>query len=278
MAATSAAPAYAASPCSEIYGYKLRWGTNPYTHDQANSTSTSLTASAGFTTVTPLTVGGPTIYVVLSSAAQGNTTFDSNRNLSVSTTGGTDATRDPAITNLGGLNTEPGEDLLDSPQRGLRLQNWVSGVTSRTTPSTRVNRQTLNVSFRTGSRTGPLRAVKNLSFWITDIDSLYGTGAGTTQNPYANTNTRYYDRVELQPTGQFSATPDTSIAGAGTASSPWYNTNLNNNQQENVAGARVRVGFTSDVSSFTLDYWNSVGGSQYHRIYLSNLKFDVFGC
>lgn len=280
VAAATAAPAYAASPCQKTYSYKLQWRTASYTHDQAGSTSTSLTTSGGFTTVAPLTVGGATIYVVLESSRQGNTTFDSNRNLSIpgGTVGAGGSDRDPAINNLAGLNTTLGEDTADSPQRGLRLQNWRSGPTGRTTPSTRANRQTMTVSFRTGGRAGDLRMVKNLTFWITDLDSLSGSGAGTSASPYVNTPTRYYDRVELTPAGQFTTLVKDGITGDGTDVSPWLNSNNNKNNGENNTGARVKVRFNSDVSSFTIDYWNAVGGEQYHRIFLSNLKFDVFGC
>lgn len=227
-------------------------------------------------------MGGATIFVVLQSTAQGNTTFDSNRNLFVpGATAGGDANRDPEITNLAGLNATAGEDPADSPQRGLRLQNWRSGVSSTTTPSTRDNRQTLTVSFRTGSRTGSLRNVKDLSFWITDIDSLNGSGTGSAKNPkdpYVDTDARYYDRVELSPAGQFTTPVLDGITGAGTIASPWRNTNNNSNNGENNPGARVKVQFNAEIDSFTIDYWNAVGGAQYHRILLSNLKFDVFGC
>ena len=123
-----------------------------------------------------------------------------------------------------------------------------------------------------------MRNVKNLTFWITDLDSLSGSGSGTNKDQYADTPTRYYDHVELTPAGQFTTLVTDGITGAGTVASPWRNTNTNNNNGENNTGARVKVRFNSDVSSFTVDYWNAVGGEQYHRIFLSNLKFDVFGC
>lgn len=256
VAAAQAAPAFAAS-CN-VHNYLLNWGSTSYSHPNA-------TPNQGVATITS-TTGGPTVYVVLAAAFNGSAAGDGTlpsgeaRNLSVpSATAGSDATRDPAITNLGGLGVG---------ERGVRLQ--------QTSAPGRNNRQTVTVTFRTGSAGGPLVAVRNLAFHIVDIDAI-------TTSPYS-------DRVELVPNvASTSQTRDANVIGrgideAGTNNStgPWRNTQNNTNVSENSAGARVRVNYPDSVagaiSQFDVTYWTNTGGAQYHRIYLSDFSFSIGGC
>ena len=245
LVVSTAAPAFAASTCNTTYSYRLNWGTTEFTRTSATSASARIVSS---------TVGGPDIYAVFAVQTFGNNAPDATRNLTVPSAAGADAQLDPAITNLGGLG---------AGERGVRLQNQTSGAG-------RANRQQLTVTFRRGSTAGTIVNAKTLSFWVTDIDAI-------TTSPYA-------DRVELS--GTFNQARDANIRGNGTnvAESnnnvgPWRNSNTNNNLGENSAGARVQVTYTTDVTAFTLAYWNaSSPGTQYHRIFLSDFVFTSTGC
>lgn len=254
----TAAPAFAASPCATAYAYFLNWGSTTYSHP-------NVTPSVGTATIASSN-GGPTIYAVFSTVFSGSGAGDGTlpsgeaRNLSVPTaTAGGDATRDPAITNLGGLGAD---------EKGLRLQE--------TSPAGSTNRQTLTVSFRTGSATGPLVNVRGLSFSIVDIDAI-------TTFPYS-------DRVVLSPTVPVtSQAKDTNIRGNGQDVAetdnnvgPWRSSQTNTNVGENTAGARVAISYPNTVAdqftSFNLAYWTNTGTGQYHRIFLSDFNFKSTGC
>ena len=51
----AAAPAYAASPCSTTFPYRLDWGTTAYTKLTADSATATITPSSG-TGGTPVTI------------------------------------------------------------------------------------------------------------------------------------------------------------------------------------------------------------------------------
>lgn len=260
VAVATTAPAYAASPCETLYSYRLDWGTSAYSHP-------TTTANNSVATITS-TNGGPDIFAVFattflgSGAGDGNLPSGEARNLSVpGNTAGGDATRDPAITNLGG--TGAGE-------RGLRLQE--------TSVAGKANRQEVKVEFRSGSATGPLISVRGLSFYIVDIDAI-------TTSPYS-------DRVVLTPTVPATATnqvKDTNVIGNGTdvaesstTVGPWRNSQANSNVPENQAGARVQVNYpdsaAAQFSSFTLSYWTNTGTGQYHRIFLTDFILKSTAC
>ena len=109
-----------------------------------------------------------------------------------------------------------------------------------------------------------------LNFYITDIDAI-------TTSPYAY-------RVEL--TGSYNQSRDGNIRGnglnvaeSGNTVGPWRNSDTNNNQGENTAGARVQVTYPGATSAFTLAYWNNAApGTQYHRIFLTDFVFTSKGC
>ena len=153
------------------------------------------------------------------------------------------------MTSLGGL----------AGQRGVRLQHESSNPN-------RNSRQEVVVSFRsTNDPLGPLVNVSGLNFYITDIDAI-------TTSPYS-------DRVEIVPNvAAANQTRDAAITGLGTVGDPWKTTSPNNNVNENSAGARVSLAFPSAMSQFTLTYWNDEGGSQYHRIFLTDFNFRKPAC
>jgi hypothetical protein len=266
VTAATTAPAFAASPCETLYSYRLNWlnAASNYVHAAGAPNQASATIAS--------TNGGPTIYASFATQFFGAGVGDGNindaangesRNLSVpSGTAGSNATRDPAITNLGGIGGTNGT------ARGVRLQE--------ASPAGYANRQELTVTFRSGSATGPVINVRGLSFYIVDIDAI-------TTSPYS-------DRVVLSPTvAPANQTRDSAIVGDGTyvaessnAVGPWRNSTANNNQPENQSGARVQVNYPSTTaaqfSSFKVTYWTNTGTGQYHRIYLSDFVFNSTAC
>jgi hypothetical protein len=234
----TAAPAFAASVCGPDYNYVLDWGSTSFTRASALS---------AFATV-PSSNGGPPIFVVFSATATGANVPDATRNLTIPPDTGTSTNLDPVVTSLGGI----------AGMRGVRLQH-------ATSTAGRANRQTVVVSFRSGSTAGPLVNVSGLNFYVTDIDAI--------------TTAPYSDRVEIVPNvSAANQTRDAAINGLGTQASPWLTTNLNSNVNENSAGARVSLTYPAAMSQFTLTYWNATGGTQYHRIFLTDFLFTTPGC
>jgi hypothetical protein len=240
VAVAATAPAFAASPCSDRYTYRLDWGTTPYTRAGARSSSATVASSDS----SPVTV----TFASISSTTANQP--DATRNLSVPANTGTATTADPVVNNLGGRTGE----------RGVMLYH-ASSTAGRT------NRQEVTVTFS--------RPVRNLSFYVTDIDTI--------------TSPAYSDRVEVVAVNSsggnvpFGYTLD-GVTGQGTSTSPWLRTS-DSNVSENAGGAQVLVNFTAttpssgtDVKSFTLVYWNATGGTQYHRVFLGDLNFTAIGC
>ncbi|WP_224278122.1 hypothetical protein [Nocardioides lacusdianchii] len=252
VAVATAAPAFAASTCASPRSFLLNWGSVTYNHSGNTSYAT-----------VPSSPAGQTIYVHFSTVFRGRGRGDGNipgsspsetRNLSVPPGSGNNGTlQDPVITNLGGLG---------SGERGVRLQ--------QISPQGYNNRQDLTVTFRSSpSPSSALVAVQGLSFSIVDIDNLASPA--------------YADRVALSSTVSFDQTKDDDIRGSGTVNDPWFNAD-SGNQNENAAGARVKIDFPDDnlsrISTFTLSYWTNTGASgnntgQYHRIYLSDFSLKT---
>lgn len=239
VSVAATAPAFAASPCQIRYFYRLDWGTTSYSRADARNASASVT-----------TTGGTPVSVSFRSVSVGANTPDSTRNLKVPPNTGTSTTADPVVTSLGG---RPGE-------RGVMLYHASS-------TAGRGNRQEVTITFG--------RPVRNLQFWITDIDTI--------------SMPAYSDRVELVGHNAagvvvpFSSTND-GVTGAGSEASPWRRTS-DSNVSENAAGAQTSVSFAkaspssaTDVKSMRLTYWNATGGTQYHRIFLGDLSFTAMGC
>ncbi len=108
----AAAPAFAASPCSDTYSYRMDWGTSTYTKDSVSSA----TAVAPTTTVTD----GAPVTISIASSFAGGTDRRGPENLTV-----------PAATNIGNLG---------AAERGLFLFH-------STTAATRDSRQTVVFTF-----------------------------------------------------------------------------------------------------------------------------------
>lgn len=251
VTAAAAAPAFAASTCASPKLYRLNWGDAGYSHTTADVAYAPITSSNG----------GATIYAHFSTIFQGNGEGDGTfngqaRNLSVpsgTAIQGQDTTRDPLITNLGGLG---------SGERGIRFQ--------QRSPQGYDNRQDITVTFRSGTAANSsVVNVQGLSFYIVDIDNLASPA--------------YADRVALISAVAFDQTRDTTITGAGTVLSPWLNSAAGN-QSENASGARVQINFPDDnlsrISTFKMAYWTNTGATgsntgQYHRIYLSDFSLKT---
>lgn len=243
VALATAAPTFAASPCQTRYDYWLDWGTTLYTRTNFRNS---------YAMVSPFTVGGSQVRVDFTSVSSSVLNVpDPARNLTVPTnTTTTDPNLDPVVTNLGGVAGE----------KGMRLHH-------QTSTAGRANRQTVTIKFS--------RPVRGLSFAVTDIDSL------TPDNEYG-------DRVELgTPVGTNRSQTLSGIRGLGTESSPWRRTSINKkdvetdinaNISENSDQAKVTVTYSgSDISQLELVYWNFLGGSQYHRIFLGDFTFSAEG-
>ena len=123
----------------------------------------------------------------------------------------------------------------------------------------RNHRQTVTFTFS--------RDVTGLSFTIADVDS--------NQNGW-------WDRVELSGPRTFTVEPrnkrNNHILGTGVEGDPWHyhdaDTVLANSGD--VRG-QVAVRYTAPVSSISLTYWSSVGGSN-QRIWLRGFSFTASSC
>lgn len=241
VSVAATAPAFAASPCQTLYPYRLDWGTTSYTRTDARAATASVTTT---------TTGGTPVPVTFRSVSVGDNVPDAARNLTVPANTGTGTTADPVVANLGGRAGE----------RGVMLYHATSAIG-------RPNRQEVTITFG--------RPVRNLQFWVTDIDTI--------------TSPAYSDRVELIGLNAANvAVPFTSandgVTGDGSQTNPWLRSTTGN-VSENAAGAQTSVSFVksspadaTDVKSLKLTYWNATGGTQYHRIFLGDLTFSALGC
>lgn len=240
VSVAATAPAFAASPCQTRYSYRLDWGTTAYNRTSARNATASVTSAGG----TPVSV------TFASTSSTTANVPDATRNLTVPANTGTGTTADPVVTSLGGRTGE----------RGVMLYHASSTIG-------RANRQEVTITFG--------RAVRDLQFWITDIDTI--------------TSPAYSDRVELLGFNSsgvvvpFSSTND-GVTGDGSEANPWQRAAAGN-VSENAPGAQTSVSFAkptpstaTDVKSMRLTYWNATGGTQYHRIFLGDLGFTALGC
>jgi hypothetical protein len=144
------------------------------------------------------------------------------------------------------------QNLLASSQ-GLELHHASPIVAGRD------HRQTVTFTFS--------RSVSGLTFSIKDVDSSQGG---------------WWDRVELTGARKFEVAPrgrrNTHILGSGVQGAPWYyydsDTVLPNSGDSR---GTVTVTYTEPVSSISLVYWTSVGGSN-QRIWLSDFSFTASSC
>lgn len=153
---------------------------------------------------------------------------------------------------------DPDLDVLNGPYGGVGtsadsfLQFYQSAVQN--------GGRTITVSFaKTGFPAQPL-AVKNINFWVTDIDY---------------TTNQYDDLVFLTPTFTKANPAGSNVIGTGTTGDAFRN-----NNQGNVAvtavGGTTKVTRAAAVSTFTLDFRcgpRASGG--HHAIFVSDLKFNT---
>lgn len=220
-----------AASCTTEYSLRLDWGSTGSQFSKAPNGNSATASAAGPAGSTPLLVTFGSSYLRQS----GNDRRAAN-NLSV-----------PSDTNVGGAGV--GEQALM-----LRHLNHGSG---------RNFRQELTISFA--------RAVTELKFRISDIDSLNGT---------------FYDRVELtgtrtgvktgvRGTGIFETETDT---GEGTG--PWRSTDSNSNANTNTADRIVDVTYAGTIaanSPITLTYYSSRAGSEQY-LFLGDFTFKAKNC
>lgn len=220
--------------------------TYPYRLNWGTPGSSFARASARSATALATAAGAGAVTVTFTSVSTTAANVpDPARNLTVPPSTGTATLQDPVITSLGGASGE----------QGMRLHHTTSTAGSGI-------RQTLTIGFS--------RTVTGLSFAITDIDNLLTSGY------------QYADRVYLSGDTIRTQTLD-GLRGTGTSTDPWRRTddrdrNIDGNVNENSAGAKVTVTYTAPVDVLTLDYYNLLGGTQYHRIFLGDFTFTALGC
>lgn len=173
VAASTAAPAFAASPCGTSYAWRVDWGAAGTSYTRG---ATVAGVQTGTATVTGSTGTAPMI-VTFSSAMTGTMQRDAD-NLRLST----DLTQTATVANVGATGGP-----------GLNISHAAA------IPSGSANAQELSISFS--------RAVSGLAFTITDIDISNGdwsdrveltgtrtgtatgvTGSGTSADPWRATN------------------------------------------------------------------------------------------
>lgn len=242
VAATVAAPAFAASCGSTTYTYTLTWNTVPY----ATSTSGS---GATLTKVGTATVSGPSgstpVQVTFTSTSVGTDTRSAN-NLTV------DASTYP---NVGG-----------SGSTGLLLQhrNIVAG---------RGSRQEVAIHFS--------RPVTGLAFTISDIDANNARGTDQSNDFYDRVELSGSRSFTTKARGtNTSYVIGTGVAGAENTAGegPWrmYNDSTVANDNGDDSG-NVNVTYNGAVQDIALTYWNARGtGNQ--AIFLSTFTFTASGC
>ncbi|WP_091194128.1 hypothetical protein [Nocardioides alpinus] len=252
IAAATAAPAFAASPCATTYGYTLNWGNATAEFNRASTTAASASATSTSVGAQKLSIGFASALITSgnNNSVNGHV-LDVTHNLTVPgpAAGGGGGVA-PNVTNLG--NITPG-----GAERGLCLQHSTSSTANVSRTGNPDRGQRLTISFP--------RDVTNLTFWIVDIDS---------------TTSGYWDRVRFTTTPTVvtnSASVNINGTGSGTTPFRYGTTQTNNNFDENTANARVKVSFAGPLTSLTMEYWNA-GGTGVQRVFLADFAFDALGC
>lgn len=237
MAAT--APAFAASTCiSRSSDWRLDWGTSAWTVSKptADGTHTGVATVVGPANSTPITVTFTSTMVRASGSAR-----RASDNLTV-----------PTTTNIGNLGANA---------RALNIAHDDGIVAGRDD-----YRQEIRISFS--------RAVTNLAFTITDIDTQ---------------TSAWSDRVELSPSVSTEVSPTGSeVIGRGLDESessnnrgPWRRTANDNIDNAGDNSGNVNVTYASRAAgagnAFTLTFWTAIGGGN-QRIFLSDFTFTALTC
>jgi hypothetical protein len=241
VAASTAVPAYAASCGSTSYAWRLDWDNNTTSDAFTTSYSVAKPPGANAVHVGTAVVTGPSGSSPVTVTFRNSVVGADRRhptNLTIEST-----------TNIGDLGAQ---------ERGLLL--WNTNILEGRNAS----RQVVEVTFS--------RAVSNLRFTITDIDSNDAWGSGND----------YRDQVELTGVRTAVATSrgggNFYVVGSGTQASPWqmYDDDTAAGDSGDARG-NLAVTYPGPVSSFQLDYWNSSGRGQ-QAIFLSDFTFDALGC
>lgn len=241
VAASTAVPAYAASCGSTSYAWRLDWADNTTSDAFTTSYSVAKPAGANAVHVGTAVVTGPSgsspVTVTFRNSVVGADRRHAT-NLTVENTA-----------NIGNLGAQ---------ERGLLL--WNTDILEGRNAS----RQVVEVTFS--------RAVSNLRFTITDIDSNDQRGSGND----------YRDQVELTGVRTAVATSRVGggfyVVGSGTQASPWqmYDDDIPAADSADDRG-NLAVTYPGPVSSFRLDYWNASGNGQ-QAVFLGDFTFDALGC
>lgn len=237
MAAT--APAFAASTCiARSSNWRLDWGTTEWTVSKptTDGAHTGVATVVGPANSTPITVTFTSTMVRANGSAR-----RASDNLTV-----------PTTTNIGNLGAN---------EKALNIAHDDGIVAGRDD-----YRQEIEISFS--------RAVTNLAFSITDIDSQSNS---------------WSDRVELSPSVSSEASPTGSeVVGRGRDENetnndrgPFRRTANDNIDNTGDNSGNVNVTYASRgagaANAITLTFWTAVGGSN-QRIFLSDFTFTASTC
>ena len=240
MAATVAAPAYAASCGVTTYAWRLDWG-NENTTDSFTTSYPAPSTVAGVRTGTATITGpvGTSAMTVTFRSTNSGADTRTNNNLRV------DAASYPNVGNTGGT--------------GLLLQH--QGIVAGRANSF----QQVDITFG--------RPVSNLRFTLTDIDSNNPSGSGNDFYDQVELSGSRTFGATARPGNN-----GTYVIGSGTQADPWqmYN-NDNVATDNNDASGNVAVHYAGSVQAITLIYYTSRGSGN-QAIFISDLTFDAFGC
>lgn len=240
VAASVAAPAYAASCGTTTYTWRLDW-SNDNTTDAFTTAYPAPTTVNGIQTGTA-TITGPAgttpVKVTFSSQMLGTMSRDGD-NLRVSNT------LSPAVNNVGGLNQGA----------GLNISH------AAPIPTGRANRQEISISFD--------RPVTGLTFTITDVDRSNGNWNDRVELTGSRT---FVAAANVDGDGTNGVSP----SFVNNAWSPDNNGNAGNTSST----GNVAVTYAGTLASNTalvMSFWNNSGdGNQ--RVFLSDFTFTALGC
>lgn len=240
VAASVAAPTYAASCGTATYTWRLDWSNDNTTDAFSTSYPAATTSPAGIQTgVATITgpVGTTPVKVTFSSQMLGSMTRDGD-NFKVS------SALSPAANNVGGLNQGAGLNI--SHQAPI--------------PTGRSNRQDISISFD--------RAVTGLVFTIADVDRQSGDWSDRVELTGS--------RTFVGPNVSGDGTNGTAPTFTNSAWRPDDNGNAGNNS----GYGNVTVTYAGEIPANTaivLSFWNNNGNGN-QRVFLSDFTFTAFGC
>lgn len=239
VSVVATAPAFAASQCiTRSANWRLDWGTSAWSISKPtiDGTHTGVATVVGPANSTPIAVTFTSTMIRTAGSAR-----RASDNLTV-----------PTTTNVGNLG---------ATERALNIAHDEGIVAGRDD-----YRQEIQISFS--------RAVTNLAFTITDIDSQ---------------NNSWSDRVELAPNVSTEASPTGSeVIGRGRNEAesndnrgPFRRTANDNIDNAGDNSGNVNVTYASRgagaANAVTLTFWTTIGGKN-QRIFLSDFTFTASTC